>query len=417
MKAIVGTRVISFILALGFLPHCAALAAAPACATLIEVAKANPSEAFFLASYPTAEPGPLHNVAFLYDNAVATIALVGCGAVHQATAIGEAMLLALEHDRFWKDGRLRNGYAAGAVSGRPVKTPGWWDSASSRWVEDGYQVGSDTGNMAWAILALLTLHERTDDVRFRDGAVAIAKWLELSRSPVEPAGFSGGTFGFEPSPKRNTWKSTEHNTDLAAAFRRLSKATDDSHWSKLGDEARAFVEAMWQRDCRCFAVGTGEDGSSPNMLLALDAQIWPLFAIGGVGGSFPDVLETVSQRLAVDDGYAYSEAKQGVWTEGTAQVGLLLLLQGKAEAAAALQAPIARNRTTDGWYFAGDTQELPTGFMLDTDPSKPRVYFRMAHLGALAWVALFERGFNPFTGSASLPSPEKTKPDQLGRAE
>lgn len=190
---------------------------------------------------------------------------------------------------------------------------------------------------------------------------------------------------------------------LVAAFRRLSKATDDSRWDARANDARSFVESMWQPDCACFAVGTGEDGTSPNTLLALDAQIWPLLAIDGAEARFPGVVETVSQRLAVDGGYAYGEAKLGVWTEGTAQVGVLLLLQGKVKAAAALQAPIARNLTNDGWYFAGDKQELPTGFMLETDPSKPRVYFRMPHLGALAWVALFEQGLNPFTGNVSLP--------------
>jgi hypothetical protein len=47
--------------------------------------------------------------------------------------------------------------------------------------------------------------------------------------------------------------------------------------------------------------------------------------------------------------------------------------------------------------------ELPTGFMLATDPSKPRMYLHLEHLGASAWAALAEQGFNPFTGARSLP--------------
>ena len=38
-----------------------------------------------------------------------------------------------------------------------MKLSGWWDDKQNRWVEDPYQVGSDTGNMAWAMLALLAL--------------------------------------------------------------------------------------------------------------------------------------------------------------------------------------------------------------------------------------------------------------------
>src|SRR5262245_16054358 len=40
--------------------------------------KAPPSGPLFLPSYPTIESGPLHGAAYLYDNAVAAIALVGC---------------------------------------------------------------------------------------------------------------------------------------------------------------------------------------------------------------------------------------------------------------------------------------------------------------------------------------------------
>jgi len=46
---------------------------------------------------------------------------------------------------------------------------------------------------------------------------------------------------------------------------------------------------------------------------------------------------------------------------------------------------------------------MPTGFMLPTEPSAPRVYFHLEHLGAAAWAALADCSFNPFTGGRSLP--------------
>jgi hypothetical protein len=36
--------------------------------------------------------------------------------------------------------------------------------------------------------------------------------------------------------------------------------------------------------------------------------------------------------------------------------------------------------------------------MLATDPGTPRVYFHLEHLGAAAWAALADRGYNPFNG-------------------
>jgi hypothetical protein len=131
----------------------------------------------FLPSYPTAEPGPLHSVAFLYDDAVAAIALAGCGEAGRARRIGDAILAALNGDRFWHDGRLRDAYAAGPVRESPVKLGGWWDAAQNRWLEDAYQVGSDSGNMAWAMLALLALDRAYPDAPYRAGAIRIGQWL------------------------------------------------------------------------------------------------------------------------------------------------------------------------------------------------------------------------------------------------
>src|SRR5690348_4215513 len=81
----------------------------------------------FLASFPTVNSGPLLGAAFLYDNAVAAIALVACDKPSEAAQIGDAILAALDRDRYWHDGRLRNGYLAGPVGPGPVKLAGWWD--------------------------------------------------------------------------------------------------------------------------------------------------------------------------------------------------------------------------------------------------------------------------------------------------
>src|SRR5690242_12161116 len=62
-----------------------------ACAYLSKTVRALPPGPIFLASYPTVEAGPLQGVAFLYDNAVATIALVACGDRDAASRIGDAI--------------------------------------------------------------------------------------------------------------------------------------------------------------------------------------------------------------------------------------------------------------------------------------------------------------------------------------
>jgi hypothetical protein len=379
------------------LPLAAGAAPKDACAHLVERIDAAPAGPVFLASYPTAEPGPLANTAFLYDNAVATLALIGCGERGRAERIGQAILWAQANDRFWKDGRLRNAYAAGKVTDRPVKLSGWWDKSQDRWLEDSYQVGSDVGNQAWAMLALLALDRPGPATAYRAGAARIATWLIQWRDGRGAGGFTGGVLGHEPDPKPRRWKSTEHNTDLAAAFALLAERTGEAKWRDLAGQAAHFVETTWRADCACFAAGTGDDGVTLNPTLSLDAQIWPLTALPDAARKFGAALATAEQRLGVDGGYAYGEARDGIWTEGTAQAALLQEKLGNRERSRALLAVVERQRSPEGGYYATSAAALPTGYGLESDPTRPRLYFRLPHLGAAAWAALAERGFDPFS--------------------
>jgi hypothetical protein len=381
----------------------AAVVATASCSYLVKSMAAQPGGAVLLESYPSERRGPLSKAAFTYDNAVAAIALVGCGQLAQAGRIGAALLLALDHDRYWHDGRLRNGYAAGAIGEAPLALVGWWDEKSQRWLEDGYQAGSDSGNMAWAMLALLTLYANGGDKQFLDGALRLAHWVEGTLDTRGAGGFVGGYFGDQPAPQRQRWKSTEHNVDLAAAFGRLASITGDAHWQQRAMRAANFVNAMWNARCSCFFVGTGEDGATANPLLALDAQVWPLLALPGMAKKHAAVLSTIDGRLRFDGGYTYSAGGGGLWIEGTAQVAVLLALMQRQSQARALRTVINAQRTPGGGYYASGTATTTTGFMLATDPASPRVYFHLEHLGAAAWAALADQGYNPFTGGRSLP--------------
>jgi hypothetical protein len=402
----VGTLALASLVAMWFSLGTArdAQASAPtACATLADVMDGRASGPVFLPSYPTVNAGPLHGAAFLYDNAVATIALMACGQPQKARRIGDAIVAALDRDRYWRDGRLRNAYLAGPVASGPIKLPGWWDTKQNKWVEDQYQAGSDNGNMAWAILALLSLDRTNTDGRYRSAALRVGNWILRWRSAVGAGGFTGGTFGDEPKPSIETWKATEHNTDIAAAFMGLAQATGDAKWLRQAAVAQKFVRAMWSAQCRCFAVGTGVDGLTRNATLALDAQIWPLLALPGGAARYSEALKTARDRLSDQGGYAYSEALRGFWTEGTAQVALLLELSGRDADAQDLMRAVASMRTADGEYYASSAAQLPTGFMLETDPSQPRQYFHIAHLAALSWAAIASKRYNPFTRADSLP--------------
>ncbi|HKU65121.1 MAG TPA: hypothetical protein VJQ06_08685, partial [Rhizomicrobium sp.] len=69
-------------------------AVAEPCAVLARQVDAAGRGAVFVASYPVAPDKTLRNVAFLYDNAAAALALIGCGDLGRAGRIGDAILAA-----------------------------------------------------------------------------------------------------------------------------------------------------------------------------------------------------------------------------------------------------------------------------------------------------------------------------------
>lgn len=395
MRYLCSRRVLALVVGLmGFCSSALAAPAKPACVDLERAVAAYPGTgAVFLTSYPTVREGPLRDTAFLYDNAAAVIALKGCGAPDKARRIGDAMLAALDHDPFWHDGRLRNAYAAGVVAPGAVKPSGWWDKGQNKWVEDAYQTASDSGNLAWAMLALLALDSDgadkvRGDWRYLRGAERLAGWL-VARWDGE--GFSGGYLGFEPAPQKLTWKSVEHNTDLAAAFRLLAMRTGDAKWRLASQRAERFVAAMWNPAQKRYDAGSDQKKRDPTP--ALDAQLWPVLAIPGAHRA--DIRPFAVDGGAQGDGYAYGAAK-GVWTEGTAQAALFMAYTGKRAAYLRLLAAVEKRRDRAGFYRASD-KALDTGFQLAADPAQARQFFPWPHLGGTAWAALAETRFNPFT--------------------
>lgn len=366
--------------------------AGQSCADLKRAVDDFPAGPVFLASYPTVGEGPLKGTAFLYDNAAAALALKGCGAPEQARRIGDAILAGLERDPFWHDGRLRNAYAAGVVEAGPVKTAGWWDNKQNKWVEDPYMTASDSGNLAWALLALLALDRdaqgtaRPDggkyDGRYLRGAGRLANWLLARR---DGNGFTGGFLGFEPSPQRLSWKSVEHNTDIAAAFWQMAARTGTHKWRVAAEVAGDFVTSMWNHGGHRYDAGS--DQGIRDRTAALDAQVWPMLALYSAH-------KVELGAFAYADGYSYGMAR-GVWTEGTAQVALLMASNRRWDAHKRLMVALEKRHDERGFYRASDTA-LATGFRLAADPSQPRQFFPLPHLGATAWVALAGQKYNPF---------------------
>ncbi len=318
------------------------------------------------------------DAAYVYDNALAGLALLAAGHRDDAARIGDALALAQAHDRFWQDGRLRNAYQAGVMAA-PAKLPGWWDEKAGRWQEDPYQAGSQTGPIAWAMLLWAALGNTAAANRAGD-------WLNAQLQAAR--GYYGGFYGFEPKPLKLIWQSTEQNTDLFAAFTKLGRTADAA-------SARRFVKAMFDPGRNVFEAGTAPDGSI-NTLLAADAGIWPYLARLGSGKSAITAIAAL-QRGA---GIGFSVASNGIWPEGTAFAALALHGLNQKQAETFLQT-VEQQISAPGYIYASIAARLSTG--LDVGPAPPGQapvpfnYFRRPALAPTAWAVLSAFRANPLS--------------------
>ena len=366
-------------------------------------AQAAGSEAGFVRSYEhgqdeSALPAGLASTAFVYDNALAAIAMVACGNVRGATIIGNALSLAARHDRTFADGRLRNAYRPGPVGEGAAALPGWWDAKQNIWAEDPAQDGTSTGNVAWAALALLTLHQATNQGSFLADAKHLIDWVIANTA--SGSGFSGGFHGYDPQQVRLTWISTEHNVDIYAAATWLFRLTGEQKYADAASQARQFLQRAFNR--HYFLLGTKPDGSLADTgLLALDVQLWPWMAIPDAPPQWRSGLSFAAAHLAVPGGFDFSGDRDGLWVEGTAQAALAYRIAGDPTRSAQLLAGLEAERTPSGFLNATREARVSTGLSLDPTGKGAEAdffYFRRPHLGATAWATLAALAWNPFTG-------------------
>ena len=385
-------------------------------------ARGDAASPLFLSSYRTDQPiagvpdlaPSLANVAFVYDNALAGIALLACGDTASARRIADAVALAVERDAQYPDGRVRNAYRAGPLAdGKPVLS-GYWDAGRNQWIADAYQVSTATGNVAWAALLLLNVDRVAPSSRYTDAAARLLAWTEQrARATVAPDGYQGGWYGWDGAQKAQTWKSTEHNIDIAMTAAWAARGSAQPEQARQAGVALAFVSRMWSTTEQRFYIGTKEDGATiATTGSGLDAQLWPLLAAPPGQCAWRAGLAWVERNHRFGDGYGFSQQPDGIWTEGSAQAAATLVAV-KGAAPEALWQLLASQRAANGLYYATPSPRIATGLSIGPDSvGADFFYYRWPHLGATAWIALAATGWNPFTGNVVTASPgEKPCPN------
>lgn len=382
----------------------------------IQYDKSHTSDPRLLVSYQTVNSAydfdrTMRNVAFVYDNALAAIAFLAAGDSLRAKLINDAFVYAQAHDRYYNDGRLRNGYQGGELTLPPGWTPNGkvaavripnWQSNSGSTQEDPSIVGSSTGNVAWAILSLLSYYQTAGGSQYLDAAQKLGEWIETNlRNSASNGGYGAGYYGSEPAPMRQNESSTEHNCAIYAAFARLYRITGDAKWNERAVHARAFVQEMWDGIEGKFWSGKSAAGAINKNDFPLDCQTLPLLALNDQAGAYAAALAFAEKnhRLSSTGGFDFNTDKDGIWYEGTAQIiAAYWLTRQDAKANATMNATQA-GRSPAGALYAANIDGLSTGYY--SAPNLPWVYYRREHVGTTAWGTLAQSEVNPFWWSVA----------------
>ncbi|MGD0077638.1 MAG: hypothetical protein ABSB91_03315 [Sedimentisphaerales bacterium] len=393
----------------------------------IKYNKSRFNEPRFLVSYETIPSSNdfdmvLKNVAFTYDNALVLIALLARGTpedMNRAQLLADAFVYAVNNDRYFTDSRLRDTYQGGDLvlppgwvpNGRKntVRMTGWWDPNSNQWLEDKGFVSSSTGNIAWSIIALLSYYQKAGGDQYLSTAVNLGEWIKNNTTDSNGAGgYTGGYQGWEPTANhpegqnKLTWKSTEHNIDVYAAFMRLYEITGDPNWSINALRAKTFVEAMWDAGEGHFWTGTLDDGITINKSnIPLDIQAWALIAIGGHSSAVNWAQNNCYTEKDGYKGYDFNNDKDGIWFEGTAQMAVGFQINAEPNESASCISELRKAQAQDvngngKGIVAASHDGVTTGF--------DWAYFDRLHIGATSWYIFAEMNYNPYWGTKTIPA-------------
>ena len=368
--------------------------------------------------------------AYLYDNALTAVVLSSAGAKEQAEMIADAIVFAQEHDRTYRDGRLRNAYIAGdprSDSGRSiaagkvtVRLPGFWQNGE--WQEDSYTVSTSTGNMAWTILALCAVSGKASSEKksgYLAAAMKAADFVLTLESDHKRGGFTAGYEGWDRAQTKIPYASTEHNIDLYAAFSVLSEAVSGINaekaedYRKAAEAAKSFVLSMYDEKLGCFYTGTTDDGETvSDRVIPLDTGSLSVLVFGE---DLEDPYKTLSfaeNRMAVGGGFDFSDGDlDGIWNEGTAQMAVCYHKLENTEKYDAVMTYLKTQTARDGSMPAADRDGVSTGFVIDGTDTLWE-FNNVQSISATAWLALAQLGQSPFDFAVSEGPYEKEPADQ-----
>jgi hypothetical protein len=331
-------------------------------------------------SYYTPYPPAQEKAAWVYDNALAIIALLARHTpedITRARILVESLIYCQDNDPS-RDGRLRNSYYADAL---PTS-------------KNSY---SYCGNMAWAIIGLMQYYRFSNDTdtaflnRVLSASDKLGRFIVTAFSDPNNPGYR--------LKEGVTYKSTENNISAYVAFKHLYDVTRNIYWKQKADSARVFV-TTYMDDSTKFCVGSTDNGISVNdyyLEQVVDVNAWAVLAFGY---KYKYALAWAENNCWTQKssftGFDFNTDKDGIWFEGVGHMSCAYKYIGDIDKTTLFLSNLERSQTdaqnnNDKGITATPDNQVSTGF--------GEYYYPSLHIGATSWFLLAETKYNAFWGT------------------
>ncbi|MGK7877305.1 MAG: hypothetical protein AB4426_29615 [Xenococcaceae cyanobacterium] len=310
------------------------------------------------------------DIAYIYDQAVAAIALLSMGNIQEAEKILNAL----------KDLQLDD----------PDPNKGGWCTATRASEGTCLQFLNPVGPTLWVTLAVARYREVTGEDTYNQMAKNALDYTLQFQSADGGINLGSGQTG----------ASTEHNEDAYAALSYFHNVFPTAGYDTEAAEVKSFLDTVvWHTYEQRFEVGRG-DGRDP-----VDVNSWGVLALGAGGGDEPnyanslDYVERV-HRLTIDfkgmdvTGYDFDGQHSGaqsepndIWLEGTAQIAAAYKFLGNTRKSDEIIEEILKVQGNNGgvpYSLRGTNNGY---FNMKTEHS----------VAATSWLILAINGVNPVT--------------------
>lgn len=331
-----------------------------------------------------------HTQSYIYDQALAIIALTKHGDQKNARALLEG-LKNLQH----KDGSLYFSYYMNAESPYPIE-------GDKRYA----------GAIAWVAMAAITYQKEFKTKEFVSFNHKVLKYLVSQMKRIEVDGKYTYAITFGPSDLKGTvWKENEtvaleHNLDAYSAFSKFLELNPHRRWNKHVTHLHDFIVGMWDSSRSHFWSGANTKTHQINKQeLYLDNQTWSLLALDAKTIKKLDAKDALS--LNCDNFLVEHEGVTGfmdskptrrpastkfVWSEGTA--GQILAMQKYNELNSA---SLTCNRIeANGFLKNIEKMKQPDGGIAYATTTTNPDFTTSSSVAGTAWYYFAANNINPF---------------------